>query len=71
MDNANTAATGERVHASTIAIGEAGIIIRGPSGAGKSVLALALIALARQDGLFARLVADDRTELNATGGRLV
>ncbi|MGO4737646.1 aldolase [Bosea sp. 2KB_26] len=71
MDKAKKAGTSERVHASTIAIGEAGIIIRGPSGAGKSVLALALIALARQDGLFARLVADDRTELKAIGGRLV
>lgn len=62
---------GERVHATTIAIGEAGVLIRGASGAGKSVLALALIALARQQGLFARLVADDRTELTAAGGRLI
>jgi serine kinase of HPr protein (carbohydrate metabolism regulator) len=58
-------------HATTIAIGEAGVLIRGASGAGKTALALALIALARQGGRFARLVADDRTALSATGGRLL
>lgn len=60
-----------RIHATAIAIGEAGILIRGASGSGKSVLALALIALAAQGGRFARLVADDRVELAARGGRLV
>lgn len=59
------------LHATTVAIGEAGVLIRGPSGAGKSVLALALIGEARQAGLFARLVADDRTALRALGGRLL
>lgn len=59
------------IHATTVAIGEAGVLIRGPSGAGKSVLALALIGQARQAGLFARLVADDRTALVAHGGRLL
>ena len=34
----------QTIHATTIAIGEAGVLIRGPSGAGKSVLALALIS---------------------------
>ena len=59
------------LHATTVAIGEAGVLIRGPSGAGKSVLALALIGEARQAGQFARLVADDRTALRALGGRLL
>jgi len=59
------------VHATTIAIGEAGILIRGASGAGKTTLALALIAYARQAGRFARLVADDRTALAAAGSRLL
>lgn len=59
------------LHATTVAIGEAGVLIRGPSGAGKSVLALALVGQARQAGLFARLVADDRTALCALGGRLL
>lgn len=61
----------ERVHASAVAIGEAGVLIRGASGAGKSTLALALIGLAKQDGLFARLVADDRTALTARGDRVI
>ncbi len=60
-----------RIHATAIAIGEAGVLIRGASGSGKSTLALALIALAAQGNRFARLVADDRVELAAKGGRLV
>lgn len=71
MNETRSALDGSRIHATTIAIGEAGVLIRGPSGAGKSVLALALIAEARQSGLFARLVADDRTALGAHGGRLL
>jgi serine kinase of HPr protein (carbohydrate metabolism regulator) len=59
------------IHATTVAIGEAGVLIRGPSGAGKSVLALALIAQAQHAGQFARLVADDRTALSARSGRLL
>ena len=59
------------IHATTVAIGEAGVLIRGTSGAGKSVLALALIAQAQMTGQFARLVADDRTALSARGGRLL
>lgn len=61
----------ERIHATAIAIGEAGLLLRGPSGSGKSTLALALIALAAQTGRFGRLVADDRTALTACGERLV
>jgi serine kinase of HPr protein (carbohydrate metabolism regulator) len=61
----------ERIHATAIAVGEAGLLLRGPSGSGKSTLALALIGLAGQAGRFGRLVADDRTALVASGGRLV
>lgn len=60
-----------RIHASTVAIGEAGVLIRGASGAGKSALALALIDLAQGKGGFARLVADDRTQIDARHGRLL
>ncbi|MBJ3777705.1 HPr kinase/phosphorylase [Acuticoccus mangrovi] len=59
------------VHATALAVGEAGLLVRGPSGAGKSSLALALIVRARAAGRFARLVADDRTILSAAGGRLL
>ena len=52
------------VHASCVALGRQGVLLLGESGAGKSDLALRLI----DEG--ARLVADDRTELFATRGRL-
>jgi hypothetical protein len=61
----------ETVHASCVVVGEAGILIRGPSGSGKSALARALIDLAHERGLFARLVGDDRIVLTTQGGRLV
>ena len=59
------------IHATALAVGEAGILIRGPSGAGKSRLALELIAEARRRGLFAQLVGDDRAAICARGGRLI
>lgn len=59
------------VHASAVAVGEVGILIRGRSGAGKSSLALSLLVLAAQRGDFARLVGDDRIELNCRNGRLI
>ena len=52
------------IHASCAAIGRAGILILGESGSGKSDLLLRLM----DEG--ARLVADDRTELYVTNGRL-
>ena len=54
----------ETVHASCVAIGGRGILIRGRSGSGKSDLALRLIDRG------ARLVSDDYTNLTARGGRL-
>jgi serine kinase of HPr protein (carbohydrate metabolism regulator) len=59
------------IHATALAIGEAGILIRGPSGSGKSRLALELLAEARRRCLFAGLVGDDRVAVIAQGGRLV
>jgi HPr kinase/phosphorylase len=53
------------VHASAVSFGpERGVLIEGPSGSGKSGLALGLIAAGAQ------LVADDRTVLFATDGKL-
>jgi HPr kinase/phosphorylase len=60
------------VHASAVLVGARAVLIRGPSGAGKSRLALELIEAARSGSLlFAKLVSDDRTFLEAANGRLL
>jgi serine kinase of HPr protein (carbohydrate metabolism regulator) len=71
MPKNESAGGGETIHASCVLLGEAGILIQGPSGAGKSTLAREIVALARHDGLFARLVADDRVRLEVSHGRLL
>jgi serine kinase of HPr protein (carbohydrate metabolism regulator) len=53
------------VHATTVAIDRAAVVIRGAPGSGKSDLALRLIDAG------ARLVADDRTRLDRRDGALV
>ena len=58
----------EQVHATCVAIGGAGVLLRGPSGAGKSDLALRLIDGGGPDG--PRLVADDRVDLTLRDGRI-
>jgi serine kinase of HPr protein (carbohydrate metabolism regulator) len=54
-----------QLHATTVEIGGAGVLLRGAPGSGKSDLALRLI------GEGAQLVADDRTDIEAVGGRLI
>ena len=61
----------ERIHATCVLLGEAGILIRGPSGSGKSTLAGNLMDDARRAGRLARLVCDDRVAIEARHGRLV
>ena len=63
------------IHASCVAMGNQGILIRGASGSGKSTLCLQLIdaegyGLGRK-ALRARLVADDQVELFPRKGKLV
>jgi serine kinase of HPr protein (carbohydrate metabolism regulator) len=53
------------IHATCVAVGGSGVLLRGPSGSGKSDLALRLI-----DG-GAELVADDYTVIEVRGGRLL
>jgi serine kinase of HPr protein (carbohydrate metabolism regulator) len=60
------------IHASAVLVGARAVLILGPSGAGKSRLALALLQAAGRGLLpFARLVADDRTHVEAVHGRLL
>lgn len=61
----------ENVHATGIVLEGHGIMLRGPSGAGKSLLALCLIDHWEARGLAAKLVADDRLDLEAAGPGLV
>lgn len=58
---------GDRViaHATTVAVNGRGLVILGPSGSGKSGLALQMMALG------ARLLADDRTELERRGAAVI
>lgn len=53
------------LHATTVALGDRGVLITGPSGSGKSALGLQLM------GLGAVLVADDRTIVRAGQDGLV
>jgi serine kinase of HPr protein (carbohydrate metabolism regulator) len=64
---ASHGATPATIHATVVAIGEDGVLIRGASGSGKSSLALALIETGTPP---ATLVADDRVILTARDGAL-
>jgi HPr kinase/phosphorylase len=54
-----------QIHASCVELGGTGVLLLGQSGSGKSDLALRLIDAG------GRLVADDRTELQRDGARLI
>jgi hypothetical protein len=55
-----------------VRVGARAILVRGPSGSGKSHLALGLLQAGERGALpFARLVADDRAEVEAVHGRLL
>jgi HPr kinase/phosphorylase len=59
-------------HASAVLIGPKAVLICGASGAGKSATAWRLIEAGRHGVLpFARLVGDDRIQLEAVHGRLL
>ncbi|KQO68281.1 HPr kinase/phosphatase C-terminal domain-containing protein [Methylobacterium sp. Leaf89] len=61
----------DSVHATCIALGDAGVLIRGASGAGKSTLALLLLDRAELMQGSAHLVADDRVRLTRAGETVV
>jgi serine kinase of HPr protein (carbohydrate metabolism regulator) len=62
----------QTIHGSAVLVGARAVLIRGPSGSGKSRLVMALLEAA-QCGLlsFARLVGDDRLQLESAHGRLL
>lgn len=59
------------IHATGLVLGKTGLILRGPSGAGKSLLALELLDEWDARGLPAKLVSDDRIDVEATKTGLV
>ena len=59
------------MHATAVIYGESGVLVSGPSGSGKSALALALLARARDIGLFGALVGDDRVWVKSVAGRVL
>ncbi len=59
------------IHATGLVLGKKGIIFRGPSGSGKSILALQFIDFWEARGLEAKLVSDDRIDVEATKNGLV
>ena len=63
----------QTIHASAVLVGAKAVLIRGPSGAGKSRLAWQLLQGALPQGFlkFARLVGDDRMQLEVHSGRLL
>lgn len=62
---------GSNHHATAVAVGDRGVLIRGASGSGKTTLALALMRWAIGAGRPACLVADDQVFLNRTSDGLV
>lgn len=59
------------IHATGLVLGKTGLILRGPSGAGKSLLAIELIDEWEMRGEDAKLVSDDRIDVEATKTGLV
>ncbi|MDQ0318251.1 serine kinase of HPr protein (carbohydrate metabolism regulator) [Pararhizobium capsulatum DSM 1112] len=62
---------GQNVHATAIVLGTHGFLFVGPSGSGKSSIALACLAAANAQGLFATLIADDQVLISTMNGRVI
>jgi len=66
-----TVGAGETIHATSIVVGQAGLLFLGPSGSGKSGTAFSCLAEAWALGWHAALIADDRTCLAVHGDRCI
>lgn len=60
----------QNIHATGLVLDGHGVILRGPSGAGKSLLALELLDAWEARGLSAKLVSDDRVDIEVAAKRL-
>jgi len=67
----SSVSAGDSLHATSIVIGQTGILFLGPSGSGKSSTAFACLCEAMALGWNAALVADDRTILTVHAGRCI
>jgi serine kinase of HPr protein (carbohydrate metabolism regulator) len=61
----------ENIHATGLVLDSHGVILRGPSGAGKSLLALELLDEWEARGRDAKLISDDRIDIENADGKLV
>lgn len=61
----------ENVHATAIVVEGQGVLIRGPSGSGKSLLSLYLLDVYAARGREAKLVGDDRVDLERRGDSVI
>jgi HPr kinase/phosphorylase len=61
----------QNVHATGLVLGKSGVMLRGPSGSGKSLLALTLLDTWIARGFAAKLVADDRLDIEVRKTGLV
>lgn len=59
------------LHGTGLVLDGTGVLLRGPSGAGKSLLALELIDYFETRGKPAKLVSDDRVDVDVVKNRLV
>ena len=59
------------LHATGLVLGKTGLLLRGPSGSGKSLLALWLLDTWQARGQAAKLLSDDRVDIEVTSGGLV
>lgn len=62
----------QTIHASAVLVGARAVLIRGAAGSGKSSLAFALVRAGETGTLpFARLIGDDRVNIQPAHGRLL
>ena len=66
-----TVESGQSVHATSIVVGQTGLLFLGPSGSGKSSTAFACLTEAALMGWNAALIADDRTHLTVHADRCI